>query len=700
MRIFPNGVLPAVTAADEARARTPVTSRRGMSLQTFLQAFHITRGAGIVSTSEAWRNSVWVRRCVTSIADAIAQLQFELKVKKTDQPKENHPVLELIEAPSDYLSTYDLWYQTVLILQLFGESFWLLSGGSKGKPQEITIFHPEAVRDEVKNGKLLGWRFQLPNGAWSGVIDILDVVHFRIYDPGKPFRGTSPLESAGLATSGDIAAQKYNLDFFNRGAVPDGIVWTEQDIDTTTADEVKERWKQNHQGKSHEIDVLGSGFQYQATHVTSRDSEFIDGRKLNREEIAAAFSVPMVVLGLLEGATYSNTDGQLKTFWQIKLKPTMALLASSIDKHLVRDKTLKSGFDLSEVVELQEAHKDKADTASKYFAMGWPLNQINEVLKLGFQPVEHGDVGYLPFSLQPVDQIGAEDEDEDAIEGELIDDDKEPKQLPAGEKTFDLERMLARMQRRMIPAIARADKSINIQSIIDLIKDDDERLKSISSSFYRQAYQIGHEQMAELLGLDVKFDLKDPRAKAFIEEKILRITDINDTTAEKIRKILTAGVDEGQSVDQIAKSIKEAFNDFSDTRSVMIARTEVAQAVNGGRFGLLEEEGADSHEWLNSADDRVRESHIAEDGNVVKVGESFPITRLLYPCDPNGDPEEIIQCRCISLPAEASRAVRIANRKQFARQTVAAWVPTEKRFQKALKKYFFTQRASILKAIS
>lgn len=704
MQIFKNGVVSVVTAAEEkaTRERTPIAARREMSLQTFLTAFHITRGAGIVSTSEAWRNSVWVRRCVTSIAEAIAQLQFELKVKKTDQPKENHPVLDLIEAPSDQLSTYDLWYQTVLILQLFGESFWLISGGSKGKPKEITIFHPSLVREETNKttGALLGWRFQLPNGAWSGVIDILDVVHFRIYDPGKPYRGTSPLESAGLATSGDIAAQKYNLDFFSRGAVPDGILWTEQDIDATTADDVKEQWRKNHQGKSHEIDVLGSGFKYETTHINSRDSEFINGRKMNREEVAAAFSVPMVVLGLLEGATYSNTEGQIKVFWQIKLKPTMALLCSSIDKQLVKDKALKSGFDLSDVVELQEAHKDKAETAAKYFSMGWPLNQINDVLKLGFQPVPHGDIGYLPFSLTPVDQIGAEDDD--AIEGELL-DDEEPKKLPAGkEKTFDLERILASAERRMLTgqASTRADNSsIDIDSIIKLITDDDDRLKSLSSTFYRQAYQVGQDQMAELLGLDVKFDLKDPRAKAFIEEKTLKIVGINDTTSEKIRAVLVQGVDEGQSVDQIAKAIKEAYNDFGDMRSRLIARTEVSQSVNGARYGLLQEEGSEAHEWLDSGDENVRETHVAEDGNVVNVGEPFPVTHLLYPCDHNGEASEVIACRCVSLPVAISRAIRIANRKQFGRQTVAAWIPIEKRFQKALKKYFFTQRASILKAI-
>ena len=55
-------------------------------------------------------------------------------------------------------------------------------------------------------------------------------------------------------------------------------------------------------------------------------------------------------------------------------------------------------------------------------------------------------------------------------------------------------------------------------------------------------------------------------------------------------------------------------------------------------------------QWLSARDEDVRESHVSEDGHVVKIGEPFPTTGLQFPSDPGGPPEEVINCRCVVLP--------------------------------------------------
>jgi uncharacterized protein with gpF-like domain len=54
-------------------------------------------------------------------------------------------------------------------------------------------------------------------------------------------------------------------------------------------------------------------------------------------------------------------------------------------------------------------------------------------------------------------------------------------------------------------------------------------------------------------------------------------------------------------------------------------------------------------EWLTARDDRVRDSHQELDGEVAAVGDRFS-NGLLYPLDPAGPPEEIVNCRCVALP--------------------------------------------------
>ena len=53
---------------------------------------------------------------------------------------------------------------------------------------------------------------------------------------------------------------------------------------------------------------------------------------------------------------------------------------------------------------------------------------------------------------------------------------------------------------------------------------------------------------------------------------------------------------------------------------------------------------------MTAGDEKVRDSHEAEDGHIVALGEEFPVTHLEYPCDDSGDdPGEVINCRCVAI---------------------------------------------------
>ena len=52
--------------------------------------------------------------------------------------------------------------------------------------------------------------------------------------------------------------------------------------------------------------------------------------------------------------------------------------------------------------------------------------------------------------------------------------------------------------------------------------------------------------------------------------------------------------------------------------------------------------------WVATEDDRTRETHAAADGQTVKLDADFEVgdAELEFPSDPNGPPEEVINCRC------------------------------------------------------
>jgi uncharacterized protein with gpF-like domain len=53
--------------------------------------------------------------------------------------------------------------------------------------------------------------------------------------------------------------------------------------------------------------------------------------------------------------------------------------------------------------------------------------------------------------------------------------------------------------------------------------------------------------------------------------------------------------------------------------------------------------------WHTAEDDRVRDSHDFMDGQEVAMGQPFVSglgNLLMYPGDPMGPPEDVINCRC------------------------------------------------------
>jgi hypothetical protein len=69
--------------------------------------------------------------------------------------------------------------------------------------------------------------------------------------------------------------------------------------------------------------------------------------------------------------------------------------------------------------------------------------------------------------------------------------------------------------------------------------------------------------------------------------------------------------------------------------------------------------------WLSTSDSRTRSTHRAVDGQRVALSSPFIVGGfpLAFPGDPTGPPQEIIQCRCVSLLVEKGESVDLSNRQ-------------------------------------
>jgi len=128
-----------------------------------------------------------------------------------------------------------------------------------------------------------------------------------------------------------------------------------------------------------------------------------------------------------------------------------------------------------------------------------------------------------------------------------------------------------------------------------------------------------------------------------------RIVSISETTRSQIVAGIARGYAAGLGVADIARQIRDVVPLRSESRAAMIARTETHGAANFGANEAARETGLNlRREWIAAEDARTRETHDAANGQIVGMDEPFDIggALLMYPGDPDGPPEETINCRC------------------------------------------------------
>lgn len=116
----------------------------------------------------------------------------------------------------------------------------------------------------------------------------------------------------------------------------------------------------------------------------------------------------------------------------------------------------------------------------------------------------------------------------------------------------------------------------------------------------------------------------------------------------KINAEVTQGIIQGESIPKIAKRFENVLN-MNKNAAIRNARTTVTSAQNLGRMDMMHD-AADKgvimkKGWSAAHDKRVRPSHQHVDGEFVGMDEEFS-NGLEYPGDPDGDPEEVYNCRC------------------------------------------------------
>jgi uncharacterized protein with gpF-like domain len=216
---------------------------------------------------------------------------------------------------------------------------------------------------------------------------------------------------------------------------------------------------------------------------------------------------------------------------------------------------------------------------------------------------------------------------------------------------------------RKLSKKSRGAKALDLDAIFDRSTLDPQTRQTVSNVLGSLYEQVG-DALFETFSVEAAFNLHDPKVTAALGNRVNKVVGINQTTEDALRATLQEGEAAGETLRKLTARVQDVFDEASDSRAVTIARTEVVGSMNEANYVAAAQADLElTKEWLATDDERTREDHLEADGQEVAMDDFFDVGGfdMLYPGDPDGPAEEVINCRCVVLYNSADGGTEVVS---------------------------------------
>lgn len=377
---------------------------------------------------QIWRSQGSVRMVVTFLARNIAQLGLPLYQRNGDSDRErlqDHPLARLLRRPNPWTTRYRFINALVHDFAIHDVAY-LLKTQVDGSTVGLVRLPPAMVRPRGENW-LTPAEFEVFGNRSRQRYPADQVVYFRGYGgcaghsgasgsdgyggygaDGIHDVGVSPLEALRQTLREEWTGSQMREQIMRNGARASGYLERPPAAPPWTADareRFRAQWQSQYVGdnaaQAGGTPILEDGMTFKDVSQTAKDLQYVEGRKLTREEVAAAYFIPPPMVGILDHATFSNITEQHKMLYQDCLGPWLTMIQDEIALQLVPDFESRPDdfyveFNLRE--KLTGSFEERA--ASIQSSVGAPWMTRNEARALDNRPpIDGGDELIQPLNV-------------------------------------------------------------------------------------------------------------------------------------------------------------------------------------------------------------------------------------------------------------------------------------------------------------
>ncbi len=318
-------------APADARAELKASRAAGLIAHMSMGVARWTPRNYVELTRQGYERNAIVYRSVRMIAEAAASIPWRAYVGREEAP--DHPLLTLLARPNptDVAPTFfEALYSNLL---LFGNGY-VEAATIDGAPRELYVLRSDRMAIVPgPNGWPAAYDYMVAGEKVRyamGGAGVQPILQLKLFHPLDDHYGFSPLGAAQTPLDVHNAASNWTKALLDNSARPSGALVYAGPQGSTLSDEQFERLKaeleESFSGARNAGRplLLEGGLDWKALSLTPKDMDFIEAKAGAAREIALAFGVPPLLLGLPGDNTFSNYQEANRAFWRQTIIPLVA----------------------------------------------------------------------------------------------------------------------------------------------------------------------------------------------------------------------------------------------------------------------------------------------------------------------------------------------------------------------------------------
>ncbi len=268
-------------------------------------------------------------RAVRLIAEAAAALP--LVCQDAERRYEVHPVLELTGRPNGAQGRAEFLEAVYGHLLLAGNAYVEAVPGASALPGELHVLRSDRMNlVPGADGWPVAYDYTVSGRTHrydvSGIVS--PICHLRTFHPQDDHYGFSPMQAAAVAVDVHNSASAWSKSLLDNAARPSGaIVYKGADgassLSSDQYDRLVSEMESHHQGARNagRPMLLEGGLDWKPMGFSPSDMEFQKTKEAAAREIAIAFGVPPMLMGIPGDATYANYQEANRAFFRLTVLP-------------------------------------------------------------------------------------------------------------------------------------------------------------------------------------------------------------------------------------------------------------------------------------------------------------------------------------------------------------------------------------------